>query len=136
MRILFCLLIVLITTSGCKKKIESIQQDLLIKVIVDGQWQVTKYIKGNTDQTASFAAYSFQFKKDLTVDALKNNILEKTGSWNGNIDTRTITSNFPDAAPPLSLLNGSWYITDSDLTYVESTQNVNGEERFLRLDKK
>jgi len=33
------------------------------------------------------------------------------------------------------LLNGTFIITDSGLSYVEANQTVNGEVRMLRLDK-
>ena len=134
--VLMCVVAALLSISACKKKVESVKEDLLVKVIVDGQWAVTKYTQGSNDLTAIFSPYSFQFKKDFTVDAINNNAVEKTGTWNGSIATKTITSNFPDPNPILQLLNGNWLITDSGLTYVESTQTINGNACFLRLVKK
>jgi hypothetical protein len=122
--------------SGCKKAIEEKKEDLLVNLIVDGQWVVAKYTKGRTDVTADFSPYSFQFKRNFTVDAIHINTVETTGTWNGDINTKTIVSNFTNSNPILILLNGTWHVTDSGLTYVESTQTVNGEERFLRLVKK
>ncbi len=87
------------------------------------------------DVTADFAGYKFQFKSNKTVDAIKNNSIEKTGTWDGNAYSRRITSNFPNATNPLLLLNGTFVITDSGLTYVEANQTVAGEIRMLRLDK-
>ena len=136
MRFLICLLAVVLCVSGCKKKIEAVQEDLLVKLIVDGQWTVTEYKKGSTDVTSGFSPYSFQFKKNFTVDAINNTAVENTGIWNGSFATRTITSNFPNPNPILVLLNGTWRVTDSGLTYVESKQTVNNESCFLRLDKK
>ena len=135
MRIYISLLLILLAVSGCKKKVESIQEDLLIKLIVDGQWAVTNYKKGTADVTADFSPYSFQFKKNFTVDAITNNAVETTGTWNGSIATKTIISNFPNPNPILILLNGTWLVKDSGLDYVESTQTVNGEVRLLRLVK-
>lgn len=122
--------------SGCQKKVESVQEDMLIKLIVSSEWVVTKYTKGTVEVTGDFSPYSFLFKKDFTVDAINNNIVEKTGTWNGDIATKTINSNFPNPNPILVLLNGTWLITDSGLTYVESKQTINGENCFLRLVKK
>ena len=82
-----------------------------------------------------FSGYRFQFKDDNTVDAIKNGAVEKTGSWVGNATSRTIVSNFTNAAAALMLLNGTWYVNDSGLTYVVASQTVNGEARNLRLDK-
>ena len=122
--------------SACSTKtVEEQQKDLLVQLIVNGQWAVTNYMKGTADVTAEFSGYKFQFKDDNTVDAIKNGSVEKTGSWVGNATSRTIQSQFTNATATLMLLNGTWYVTDSGLTYVESTQNVNGEARKLRLDK-
>lgn len=134
MRFLICAVAVL-CFAGCKKTVEKTQQDLLIKLITTGQWSVTSYVKGPNDITPDFSAYKFQFKEDRTVDAIKSNAVEKTGSWDGSMETKTIVSNFTNANTTLTLLNGNWYITDSGLTYVISTQTVNGELRKLRLDK-
>ena len=136
MRFFICLLAVALCVGGCKKKVEKVQEDLLMKLIVEGQWTITKFKKGSADVTTDFSPYRFQFKRDYTVDALKTNNLETTGTWDGSIATKTIISNFPNPNPILVLLNGTWLITDSGLTYVESTQTVSGEKRFLRMDKK
>jgi hypothetical protein len=135
-RFLLYIIVAGLFLSGCKKKVENAKEDLLIKLIVSSQWVVTKYSKGSTDVTGDFSPYSFQFKTDFTVDAINNNIVEKTGTWNGSIATKTINSNFPNPNPILELLNGTWLITDSGLTYVESKQTINGESCFLRLVKK
>ena len=122
--------------SGCSTKtVEEQQTDLLVQLIVNGQWSVTNFMRGTNDVTADFTGYKFQFKDDKTVDAIKNGSVEATGSWVGNATSRTIVSQFTNAAATLMLLNGTWNVTDSGLTYVKSTQTVNGEERKLRLDK-
>lgn len=136
MRFSLCLVLLVFSVLGCKKKVESVQEDLLIKLIVSSQWVVTKYTKGTADVTANFSPYAFQFKKDFTVDAIKNGSVETTGTWNGSIADKTIISNFPNPNPILVLLNGTWRVSDSGLDYVESKQVINGENCFLRLVKK
>jgi hypothetical protein len=136
MRFIFCLVVAFVSFSGCKKKVESIKEDLLLKLIVEGQWFVKKYDKGSTDITAAFSPYSFQFKKDFTVDAINFGTVENTGTWNGSIDTKTITSNFQNPSPTLALLNGTWLVTDSGLDYVKATQSINGQACLLLLQKK
>ena len=125
----------LVFASCSTKTVEEKQKDLLTQLIINGQWAVTRFTKGTTDVTADFTGYKFQFKEDNTVDAIKNGAVEKTGSWVGNTSNRTIISQFTNANATLMLLNGTWNVTDSGLTYVESSQTVNGEERKLRLDK-
>lgn len=134
MRFLICAVAVL-CFAGCKKTVEKKQQDLLIKLITTGQWGVTSYIKGPNDITSIFSPYKFQFKEDRTVDAIKSNAVETTGTWDGSMETKTIVSNFTGTNTILNLLNGNWYIIDSGLTYVISTQTVDGELKKLRLDK-
>ena len=61
--------------------------------------------------------------------------VEKTGNWAGNTTNLSIQSSFGHVEAPLSLLNGTWYVTKTSLTFVESNQQVDGETLFLRLDK-
>ena len=77
----------------------------------------------------------FQFKTDHTVDAINNGTVEKTGFWNADATSQTITSNFTNAVDPLALLNGTWTITNNSWTWVEAKLTVNGELCNLRLDK-
>lgn len=120
---------------SCKKAIESAQEDLVIKAMTDGQWRVTKFTNGNSDVTASFSPYKFQFQKNNTVQAINNGSIENTGSWNADALARTIFSAFNGASSTVSLLNGTWKITNNSWTFVEANQTVNGEVLTLRLDK-
>jgi hypothetical protein len=135
MKNFFTLLILLPLLTSCKKAIESAKEDLVISAMTDGQWRVTKFIKGATNRTADFTPYKFQFKKDNTVDAINNAATESTGSWNADAATRTISSSFTSANATISLLNGTWQITNTSWTFVEATQSANGETLSLRLDK-
>jgi len=130
--LLFCCFL----SCGKKGNIEQkVAEDLLVQIMVTGQWTVTGYIKGATDVTSDFSAYKFQFQSNRTVDALKNNTVEKSGSWDGNAIARTITSTFSNASTPLSYLNGTWTITNTTMTTVEANQTINGEQCLLKLAK-
>ena len=124
--------IILVLLAGCIKKK---QEDMVVNAMVEGQWKVTKFIKGSSEITPDFAPYKFQFKTNFTVDAINNGTVEKTGSWNADATTQTITSNFTNASAPLTLLNGTWQITNNSWTWVEATQSLNGELYSLRLEK-
>jgi len=128
----FYVVIVLFLLAGCVKKK---QEDIVINAMVQGQWMVTKFIKATTDVTPDFANYKFQFKTNFTVNAINNGIVEKTGSWNADATTQTISSNFANAINPIVLLNGTWHITNNSWTWVEATQTINGESWNLRLEK-
>jgi len=128
----FYVVIVLFLLAGCVKKK---QEDIVINAMVQGQWMVTKFIKATNDVTPDFANYKFQFKTNFTVNAINNGIVEKTGSWNADATTQTISSNFANAINPIVLLNGTWHITNNSWTWVEATQTINGESWNLRLEK-
>ena len=124
--------IILFLLAGCIKKK---QEDMVVNAMVEGQWKVTRFIKGSSEITSDFANYKFQFKTNFTVDAINNGAVEKTGSWNADATTQTITSNFTNAGSPLTLLNGTWQITNNSWTWVEASQTLNGELYSLRLEK-
>lgn len=124
--------IFLLLLAGCIKKK---QEDMVVNAMVNGQWKVTSFKKGATDLTSDFTPYKFQFKTDFTVDAINNGTVEKTGSWNADATTQTITSNFSNALNPLLFLNGTWQITNNSWTWVEAKQTQNSELWTLRLDK-
>ena len=125
----------IIVFSSCKKAKEDIQENLVIDAMTKGQWKVTNYTKGSANHTSDFDVYRFQFKENNTVDAVNNGVVEKTGTWAGDAVARTIASQFTNANPTLTLLNGTWQITRNSWTYVEARQMINGTEHILRLDK-
>lgn len=135
MRYLFLAVLGMVLLGSCKKTVEKTQLDALMKLITSGQWKVTTFNQGGNDVTSQFAAYRFQFKEEGTVDAIKEDRVDKTGTWAGNTTDLTITSSFGTVEAPLILLNGIWYVTKTSLTFVEANQQVNGETRLLRLDK-
>lgn len=135
MRNVFVLAGLVFLLSSCEKLIEDVQEDLVVNAMTDGQWRVTKFLRDTANVTASFGTYTFQFKKNETVEAINSGAVETTGTWKGNADAKTIVSNFPSGNGTVSLLNGTWNITKNSWTYVEATQTVNNEVRTLRLDK-
>ena len=130
---LIAALVLLMT--GCKKTVEDIQQDLVIRAMNDGQWTITSFTLNGSDITADFTNYRFKYYSNKTVDAIKNGTTEKTGTWDGNASTMTTWANFTAASYPLSLINGSWLITRNSWTYVEATQTNGTEVKNMRLDK-
>ena len=123
----------LLFITSCSK--EKIQQNAVIDAMTSGQWKVVNFVNAGTNITTDFAAYKFQFKDNLSVDAINNTVVEKTGSWNADANARTITSNFSGAVNPLALFNGTWKITNNSWTFVEANLTVNNETRTLRLEK-
>ena len=128
-------LTILLTFSGCKKTIQNIQEDLVIKAMTDGQWAITSFTNAGNNITSDFSTYRFKYYSNKTVDAINNGSVEKTGNWDGNSANNTTWANFTGAVYPLILINGTWNITRNSWTYVEAYQTVGSETRVMRLDK-
>ncbi len=135
MKIFLLLALSLSSLLSCKKTVENAQRDAVVDIMVSGQWTVTKYMKGDSTVTPQFTPYKFQFHDNGSVDAIRNGTLEKTGTWKGDATLLTITSSFPGAVYPLPLLNGTFQISKTGLSFVEARMVVNGETHLLRLDK-
>lgn len=103
--------------------------------MVSGQWKVTLYKIDGTSRLADFSPYTFQYHRNMTVDAIRNNAVELTGDWDGNVSNRTVWADFGNVAEPLSLLNGTWQITNNTTTYVILTQNTGSGNKQMRIDK-
>jgi hypothetical protein len=129
------ILITILSLTGCKKLVEQKAQDAIIQAMTSGQWAVTSFTTNGSDITTDFTAYKFQFFNTYTVDAIKNGVAEYHGTWNGDANSMNITTSFPTATTPVSLLNGTWHIIDNSMTYVKATMTVGTEVRTLRLDK-
>jgi hypothetical protein len=135
MKKLYALLIAVLLLAGCKKALEQIAEDMVVKAMTSGQWVVTEFKLNGTDITSDFTGYKFQYFKNKTVDAILNGTVDRSGTWDGNASTMTTWASFPSAPHPLSLINGSWNITDSGWTYVEATQTSGADVKTMRLDK-
>jgi hypothetical protein len=125
----------IISSVGCKKTIEKMQENAIISAMTDGQWVITNFVKDGNVITNDFSGYKFQYHRNYTVDAIKNGMVEKTGTWQGDASTMTITANFSDAGSPLSLINGAWHIDNNSWTFVVASQNTAAETKALRLEK-
>ena len=129
---LFLFLTVLLS---CDKDEDEGPSIFIIQAMTNGQWKVSNYDQGTVSRTSDYSTYSFQFKANLTVDAINNGSVVKTGTWTADGNAQTITSNFTSATNPLDLLNGTWNIQSTTWTSVNATQTVNGELRTLALIK-
>jgi len=135
MKRLIPLFFIMISLGSCEKTAEKIGEDLVIKAMTDGQWKITEFTQNSTDITSNFSGYKFQYYSNKTVDAILNGVTERTGAWDGNATAMTTWANFAGAPNPISLINGTWNITDSGWTYVEAKQTNGTEVKTLRLDK-
>lgn len=131
--VIICFLAILGT--GCQKAIEKKTENAIISAMTDGQWVITNFVNNGFTITSDFSAYKFQYYSNYTVDAIKNGVVENTGTWNGDPATMMITANFNGAVAPLDLINGSWHIDDNSWTYVVASQASGSTIKRLRLEK-
>ena len=136
MRSIFIAFLCLLTLCSCKKIIDKQKENFVLSVMTEGQWVITQFVRSGDTLTSSFSPYTFQFNRDYTVDAIKENGIESKGSWNGDPENMIISASFPNAADPVAMINGSWHIDRNSLSYVEASQKNGAEEKLLRLDKK
>ena len=135
MKQIFGFAIAVLLCTSCKKAIQNIQEDLVIKAMTDGQWAVTNFVLNGTTITGDFSQYKFKYYSNKTVDAIKNGTVEITGQWDGNASANTTWANFNSPPYPLTLINGTWNITRNSWTYVEATQTIGADTKVMRLDK-
>jgi hypothetical protein len=134
-RIAIILIAFLLLSGSCKKYVQQQEQNALVAMITNGSWIVTRYIENGTDISSSFSGYVFQFSTNGTV-AGTNGSTVVNGTWSGDINTKTITSNFPSAGDPVDKLNAVWKITDSYPDSVAANTTINSTTNILNLHKK
>ena len=124
----------LIYPYSCKKFVDRQKENALVDLVTNGTWRITKYIDHQDDITASFSGYVFQFKSNGTVDGIHDGQIT-SGTWVGNVNARTIQSEFPAAPDPLKKLNYTWTVTDSYSDSVSAKAVVDSSFNFLELHK-
>lgn len=129
------LFILLVVPYSCKKYIQQQEQNALENLVTNGTWRVTGYFDHEINNiTDSFSGYNFQFNENGTVYGTING-QQTNGTWTASISEKTITSNFPTAPYPLSMLNHTWLITDSYTDSVAAKTAVDTSFNILNLRK-
>jgi len=132
--VLIILLLSAVLSNSCKKYVQQQEQNALVSLITNGTWIVTRYVENGTDITGSFSGYVFQFQANGTVSGTKSGTSSQ-GTWSGDVNTRTITSDFPSAGAPLDKLNSVWKITDSYSDSVAANTTLDSSFNILNLHK-
>jgi len=128
------LFILLAVPFSCKKYIQQQEQNALVNLVTQGTWRVTGYVDQDSNITASFTGYSFQFNENGTVYGILNQV-QTAGTWSADVSSKSITSNFPSAPYPLNMLNYTWIVTDSYTDSVAAKTAVGSSTNFLYLHK-
>jgi hypothetical protein len=125
----------LLLLAGCAKTKDAIIEQRALNILDGTEWKIVYFTQGSKNISADFDTYLFRFNKDLTVNALKNNLPEATGNWLGDIGNRTIYAHFTSAGPPLLLLNATWTITQSTSNSLTANTSAGTELRELKMEK-
>jgi hypothetical protein len=128
-------LLLLVTASSCQKLIDKKKEQIALDIITNGTWYVEQYFEDSTNITSDFLNYEFNFKEDRTLTGNRGTEVY-TGSWQENISTISIISQFPTAPDPLKKLNGTWKIKDSTKDFVRAEMTTTNGKNLLRLRKK
>ena len=121
--------------ASCKKFIEQQEQNAVVKLVTQGTWRVTGYYDHQSvNLTDSFSGYSFQFNDNGTVYGTRYG-QQSNGTYTVDISSKSITSDFPTAPYPVSLLNHTWTITDSYTDSVAAKTPVDSSFNILNLHK-
>ncbi|MFI5154336.1 MAG: hypothetical protein ACHQET_13440 [Chitinophagales bacterium] len=131
---LILLLLGSVLSNSCKKYVQQQEQNALVNLITNGTWIVTRYLENGTDITSSFSGYVFQFQGNGIVFGTKGGT-NSQGTWSGDVNTRTITSDFPSSGDPLDKLNAIWKITDSYTDSVAANTTIDSNMNILNLHK-
>lgn len=134
---LFILICAVATTAllGCKKTVDNLAENRAIELISDTPWRVTIYARDTDTLTSYFKGYTFVFKENKTVDAVKSQQIVKSGVWDFSFTQQSILSAFSTTEEPLVLLNGTWNIVNITNTTVLANQTINGKMVTLKLAK-
>ena len=133
---LVALMLFVMLSFSCKKFIRQQEEKAALNIITNGKWYVEQYVQNDSDITTSFSGYLFKFDANGIVTGANDSISSK-GSWVPDVPSKTISSIFPSASAPVSLLNGTWKIKDSynDLVVASYTDTTLKTSNALRLRK-
>jgi hypothetical protein len=106
----------------------------LINHLEHGKWIIRKFTTNNSDSSAQFQTYDFQFKKDGTI-LVKNKTEEITGRWHPIRDCEQLRIEF-DLKNSLSDLTGKWKVElfENGITMVCVKMQVTRTVEMVRLE--
>lgn len=135
MKRILVLVLLMSTLTGCKKTIENIKQNLVVKVMTDGEWKISSFTEDGAQLGADYSDYAFKFNENETMEARKSGTLQSSGTWHGDANALTISTLFNGVENPLLRTNGTWKIDNTTETTVNATQVGGNASRTMKLIK-
>ena len=120
---------------SCKKTIEDKKENFVIDMLTKGDWYIDEFTISGADSAVIFKEYSFRSDKTGGVKFFYYTTTGE-GTWKENLETYTITTNFPSVEKPVSLLNSEWKIIRGYLNFCEAKTFKDGENLYMMLRKK
>ncbi len=131
-KILTILPTILLSLLSCNRAAENKKEQIVLEAITSGRWVIQQFTNSGSDVSGKFNGYEFQFLKQGSVEAYSADNKE-TGTWKGNVNEMTITSDFNTTNDTLQLLNEVWIINENSWDYVKaSTENNGGKTLYLK----
>lgn len=104
-------------------------------VVVEGNWKVTLFQEDNSNQTAHFNGYAFDFETNGTLTAA-NGSTTQTGNWNngGDDSGNKLNIDFPSAPDdsPFEEISEDWDIIAKNVSKIE-LRHVSGGDGSIDL---
>ncbi len=111
-KILLCIFsgIIILSYPSCKKIIDNQKENYILNVMTSGLWYLENVNEEGNNITGNYQGFEFKFYKNGNLDAIKESMTQP-GTWSGDLNNLTFTSNFPSGLP-LQKLNQVWKIKD------------------------
>lgn len=124
-----------LSAASCQKLIDKKKEQIAMEFITTNDWYVEQYLESEIDETSAFAGFVFHFHTDYSVTGVRDSEVH-TGTWQPEITTISIISQFATAPAPISKLNGTWKLKDSSAEFVKAEMQTTNGKKVLRLRKK
>ncbi len=105
------------------------------EIVIEGNWKVTLFQEDNSNQTAHFNGYAFDFETNGILTAV-NGSNTQTGNWNngGDDSANKLNIDFPSAQDdsPFEEISEDWNIITKTVTKIE-LKHVSGGDGSIDL---
>lgn len=103
-----------------------------------GEWEVSKFIDGQSDHTVDFESFIFTFNEDGTVSA-QNDLFTENGTWaydNTSSSSEELVLQF-SGTTPFDQINDDWDIVSVSNSKIElsDVSGGNGDVELLTFTK-
>lgn len=135
MKALFFSALLALTALSCERT--ATEDATITQVTTSGTWKVSLFSERGNDETSDFAGYTFTFKTDGSLLAVKNGSTT-TGTWSlANSSTQFNINLGPksDLNKPLGELTDDWKVLSNTTTEIKLTDDNASSAEFLTFSR-